>query len=114
MRCGMAEHHGEGRPGGFPAPAQDVSAPGLCRSPHGCSRTGGRPYCKPSRIDGDHCRSPGIRCLWDTSPPSADYSVVTLYRGDKDVPNGTIPLPEWPLEMLPVYFKMALEAHHLS
>ena len=25
-------------------------------------------------------------------------SVVTLHRGDKDVPNGTIPLPELPQE----------------
>jgi putative transposase len=39
--------------------------------------------------------------------------VVTLYRGDKDVSNGTIPLPERLLEITAVYFEMALEGHHL-
>ncbi len=44
---------------------------------------------------------------------SSDFWVVTLYRGDKDVPNGMITLPERVLEVMPVYFEMALEAHHL-
>ena len=40
--------------------------------------------------------------------------VVTLYRGDKDVSNGTIPFPEQLLEITAVYFEVALEGHHLS
>ena len=39
--------------------------------------------------------------------------VATLYRGDKDMPNSMIPLPEQFLEITPIYFEMALEAHHL-
>ena len=31
--------------------------------------------------------------------PQLKNLVVTLYRGDKDVSNGTIPLPEQPLEI---------------
>ncbi len=32
--------------------------------------------------------------------------VVTLYRGDKDIPNGTILLPEGFLRSLPIYLEM--------
>ncbi len=41
------------------------------------------------------------------------FWVVTLNRGDKDMPTSTIPLPEPFLKITPVYFKMALEVHHL-
>ena len=42
------------------------------------------------------------------------YRVVTLFRSDKDVSNGTIPLPERLREIIAVYFEMALEGHPLS
>ena len=43
--------------------------------------------------------------LWERWGRTRLYSgtqqvaVVTLYRGDKEVSNGTIPLPEWSLEI---------------
>jgi hypothetical protein len=40
-------------------------------------------------------------------------SVVTLNRGDKVMPNGTIPLSEKICEIMPIQPEIAPEAHHL-